>query len=166
MIADVRADLAELLRAALGGTVQVYDHPPAAVIPPALVLVPDEPYAELAAIGRDPVRLHLSFRLTAVVSPLDAPASLDRLERLLVAALAAMPGGVKAGAMTRPGLTTVGTSELLVSDVQLMVAANVPVAELLPEPPPPADPDPDPDPFHYLEADLEADPATVEDPDA
>lgn len=162
MIAEVRAALAEQLRDTFAGSVQVYDHPPAAPIPPALVLVPDEPYAEVAAIGRDPVRLLLRFRLTGLVSPLDAPASLDRLERLVVAALAAAPSGWKAGEVSRPGLTTVGTSELLVSDVQMMVAATVPVAELLPEPPPtsPADPAP----FHYLEGDLEHNPDPDTDP--
>ncbi len=161
MIADVRADLAAQYRAVFADTVQVYDHPPAAPIPPALVLVPDEPYAEVATISRDPVRLHLRFRLTGLVSPLDAPASLDRLERLLVAAMAATPAGWQAGTVSRPGLTTVGTSELLVSDVQLVGAASVAVAELLPEPTPAADPDP----ITYLEADLEADPAPSEDPD-
>jgi hypothetical protein len=62
-IVDTRTALKNALASV---TANVYDHVPEAVIPPALVVVPDSPYAELETISKSTIRTKLNYTLTRV----------------------------------------------------------------------------------------------------
>ena len=123
-IRTVREDLAALLRDAVPG-VNVYPHVPAAPMVPAIIVVPDEPYMEPATIGRDPVRLTVRFRVHALVGLADNAGGLDRAERLIVAVCASLPSGYHVGTVTRPGVTTVGTTDVLETDVTVQTTVKL-----------------------------------------
>ena len=100
----------------------VYDHAPEAPIVPAVVIVPDSPYMELETIGKSPVRVKLNYTVTAAVAYLSNPASLDNLEKLVISILGALNASkYELSTVERPSITTVGTTNLLVSDIRLSV---------------------------------------------
>ena len=117
--ADVRGAIATALA---GVTANVYDFVPEAPIVPAVVLVPDSPYMELETIGKSPVRVKLNYTITAAVAYLSNPASLDNLEKLVISILGALNASkYELSTVERPSITTVGTTNLLVSDIRLSV---------------------------------------------
>lgn len=112
-IADTRA----ALKTALAGvTANVYDHVPETIIPPACVVVPDSPYAELQTIGKSVIRTQLNFSITLCVAYHSNAAALDNLERLWIQVLGALPANYVVGVLEKPSVTQVGASELLVAD--------------------------------------------------
>ena len=116
---DVRGAIATALA---GVTANVYDFVPEAPIVPAVVLVPDSPYMELESIGRANVRVKLNYTITAAVAYLSNPASLDNLEKLVISILSALSASkYELSTVERPSITTVGTTNLLVSDIRLSV---------------------------------------------
>ena len=145
-LSEVRDELADIIRG-LVPDAHVYAWPPPAPLSPALVLVPDEPYLERITVGRDPVNVRARFRLTALVAQIDNAGSLGRIEQLLTAAIAALPSGIVVGPVSRPGITTVGPSDMLVADllIEFPVELDVP-AHLDPEPDPDTEPDPEDSP--------------------
>jgi hypothetical protein len=112
-IADTRSALKTALASV---TANVYDHVPEAVIPPAVVVVPDSPYAEVQTIGASTIRCQLNFTLTLCVAYHSNAAALDNLEKLWLQVLAALPANYVVGVLEKPSVTQVGASELLVAD--------------------------------------------------
>lgn len=112
-IADTRSALKSAL---VSVTANVYDHVPEAVIPPAVVVVPDSPYAELETISNTTIRTKLNYTLTLCVAYHSNAAALDNLERLWIQVLGALPTNYVVGVLEKPSVTQVGASELLVAD--------------------------------------------------
>jgi hypothetical protein len=112
-IVDTRATLKTALAAV---TANVYDHVPESVIPPAVVVVPDSPYAELEMISKATIRTKLNYTLTLCVAYHSNAAALDNLERLWIQVLGALPANYVVGVLEKPSVTQVGASELLVAD--------------------------------------------------
>jgi hypothetical protein len=77
-IVDTRTALKNALASV---TASVYDHVPESVIPPAVVVVPDSPYAELETISKTTIRTKLNYTLTLCVAYHSNAAALDNLER-------------------------------------------------------------------------------------
>jgi hypothetical protein len=108
------------LATALAGVVaSVYSSVPEAVIPPAVVIVPDAPYLETNLIGKSSVRVKVNFIVTAAVAYNSNAGALDNLEQLIISILAAMPTGYVVGDVQRPSITSVGASNLLVADLSV-----------------------------------------------
>ena len=108
------------LATALSGVVaSVYSSVPEAVIPPAVVIVPDSPYLETSIIGKDAVRVKINFVVTAAVAYNSNAGALDNLEKLIISILAVMPSGYVVGDVQRPTITSVGASNLLVADLSV-----------------------------------------------
>ena len=120
---SISADVRGAIKTALAGvTANVYDTVPEAPIVPAVVIVPDSPYMELETIGRANVRVKLNYTITAAVAYLSNPASLDNLEKLVISILGALNASkYELSTVERPSITTVGTTNLLVSDIRLSV---------------------------------------------
>jgi hypothetical protein len=77
---------------------------------------------ELETIGKSPVRVKLNYTITAAVAYLSNPASLDNLEKLVISILGALNAAkYELSTVERPSITTVGTTNLLVSDIRLSV---------------------------------------------
>ncbi len=112
-IADTRSALKSAL---VSVTANVYDHVPEAVIPPAVVVVPDSPYAEIETISKTTIRTKLNYTLTLCVAYHSNAAALDNLERLWIQVLGALPANYVVGVLEKPSVTQVGASELLVAD--------------------------------------------------
>jgi hypothetical protein len=119
----ISADVRGAIKTALASvSANVYDHAPEAPIVPAVVIVPDSPYMELETIGKSPVRVKLNYTITAAVAYLSNPASLDNLEKLVISILGALNASkYELSTVERPSITTVGTTNLLVSDIRLSV---------------------------------------------
>lgn len=108
------------LETALAGvTASVYSEPPETVIPPACIIVPDEPYLETEFIGDDNVRVKINFVVSAAVAYYSNAGSLDNLEKLVISILAALPTNYIVGNVTRPSITQVGATNLLVADIAI-----------------------------------------------
>jgi hypothetical protein len=112
-IVDTRAALKTALASV---TANVYDHVPESIIPPAVVVVPDSPYAEIEMISKGTIRCRLNYTLTLCVAYHSNAAALDNLERLWIQVLGAMPANYVIGVLEKPSVTQVGASELLVAD--------------------------------------------------
>jgi hypothetical protein len=119
----ISSDVRGAIKTALASiSANVYDHAPEAPIVPAIVIVPDSPYMELETIGKSPVRVKLNYTITAAVAYLSNPASLDNLEKLVISILGALNASkYELSTVERPSITTVGTTNLLVSDIRLSV---------------------------------------------
>jgi hypothetical protein len=119
----ISGDVRGAIKTALASvSANVYDHAPEAPIVPAVVIVPDSPYMELETIGKSPVRVKLNYTITAAVAYLSNPASLDNLEKLVISILGALNASkYELSTVERPSITTVGTTNLLVSDIRLSV---------------------------------------------
>jgi hypothetical protein len=119
----ISGDVRSAIKTALASvSANVYDHAPEAPIVPAVVIVPDSPYMELETIGKSPVRVKLNYTITAAVAYLSNPASLDNLEKLVISILGALNAAkYELSTVERPSITTVGTTNLLVSDIRLSV---------------------------------------------
>jgi len=119
----ISGDVRGAIKTALASvSANIYDHAPEAPIVPAVVIVPDSPYMELETIGKSPIRVKLNYTITAAVAYLSNPASLDNLEKLVISILGALNAAkYELSTVERPSITTVGTTNLLVSDIRLSV---------------------------------------------
>ena len=97
----------------------VYSEPPETVIPPACIIVPDQPYLESEFIGNQSVRVKINFVVTAAVAYYSNAGALDNLEQLIMGVLTALPNGYEVGNIQRPTVTQVGPSSLLVADISV-----------------------------------------------
>jgi hypothetical protein len=97
----------------------VYSEPPETVIPPACIIVPDEPYLESEFIGNQSVRVKINFVVTAAVAYYSNAGALDNLEQLIIAIMGVIPTNYTVGNVTRPNITQVGATNLLVADISI-----------------------------------------------
>lgn len=114
--ADIRATLVTALQSV---TATVYDHVPEAIIPPAVVLIPDSPYLEPTLIDRSNMSFKINLVISCAVAYNSNPASLDNLEQLIMSVLALIPIGYELSSIQRPTVTQVGASTLLISDISV-----------------------------------------------
>ena len=120
MPSTISADVRGALATALGGVVAtVYSYVPEAIIPPAVVLVPDAPYLELEIINKSTLHIKINLTITVAVAYNSNPAALDNLEQLLISVLKVIPAGYTIGAVEKPTVTQVGPSNILVSDIRV-----------------------------------------------
>lgn len=108
---------------------QCYAYPPAVVQPPAIVIVPDDPYIEVETIGSGGTKVLLRFELIVAVQSMDNPGSLDALEKLCMAVLQLLPQGVAVEPILRPTVEQVGPSDLLTSRIPILVRASLTALE-------------------------------------
>lgn len=120
--ATLRTDLATALSAA--GRV-VYSFPKEQITPPALVLVPSSPYVVPVGIGGLNNRINVRFDLTAIVGAADNQAALANLETLILAVFDTLPAGVSVTSWTQPNVITIGSNEMLTSQITIeLVTTN------------------------------------------
>ena len=116
VIGDTRAALATALATSLA---TVYESVPEAPIPPAIVIVPNSPYMEMALINDTTVKVKINFAITAIVANSSNAGSLANLEALIMVILAAIPAGYIVGDVEKPTVLVVGTSPMLVADINV-----------------------------------------------
>jgi len=104
---------------------KAHKFPPATVIPPAVVIVPDNPYLEAEVISSGGNLWAVSFQLIVAVAPLDNEGQLIQLENITVDVCRAMPRGVAIGPIERPTIETVGPSDLLTTRIPVTVRATL-----------------------------------------
>ena len=100
-------------------TANVYWFPPEVVLPPAIVLVPNDPYIEISPIKRGAYRV--SYRVTCVVGLVDNQAALAGLEDLVTSALNSLPAGYVVGEVSAPNVVNLGQADLLSSEFTISV---------------------------------------------
>lgn len=97
-------------------TANIYFYPPASIIPPAVIVVPDSgTYIEPISIGAGKYRV--SFRLTCAVTLRDNQSALDLIESLIFGVYSALPSGFIALDASSPSILNLGQSELLTSEI-------------------------------------------------
>lgn len=119
-------DVRETLATALAGTgYRVHSFPPPIVIPPAVVIVPGEPWLTIDTIGRpgSGIRAEVQFELNVAVAALDNLGSLEQLEAVVIDVLAALPSGTSLDRVGRPVVETVGPSDLLTCRIDVALRA-------------------------------------------
>jgi len=121
ILSQIRTPLATALSSV---TASVYAYVPEAIIPPAVVIVPDSPYLEPTLINQNNIKLQINMTITAAVAYNSNPASLDNLEQLVLSVLAVIPDNFIVGQIDRPTVTQVGASTLLVSDIRVSTYYN------------------------------------------
>ncbi len=115
--ATLRTDLAEALEAA--GRV-VYSFPREQITPPALVLVPSSPYVVPVGIGGLNNRINLR-----IVGAADNQAALANIETLMLAVFDSLPAGTSVNNWTQPTVLTIGSNEMLTSQITIeLVTTN------------------------------------------
>jgi hypothetical protein len=125
-LSTVRTTLATAIE---GAGYKAHRFPPATVMPPAVVIVPDEPYLTAEVISAGGNRWAVAFELIVCVAALDNEAQLIQLENITVDVVRALPRGIELGPIRRPTLEQVGPSELLTTRVPVTVRANLVPAE-------------------------------------
>ena len=81
--------------------------------------MPDEPYLESEFIGNQSVRVKINFVVTAAVAYYSNAGALDNLEKLIIALMGVIPTNYTVGNVTRPNITQVGATNLLVADITI-----------------------------------------------
>jgi hypothetical protein len=121
-LSTVRTDLANALA---GAGYKVHRYPPATVVPPAVVIVPDDPYLTAEVIGSGGNRWAVAFELIVAVAALDNEGQLIQLENITVDVVRRLPQGVALGTIQRPTVEQVGPSELLTTRIPVTVRATL-----------------------------------------
>jgi len=125
-IKTIRDELATLLRQS---GVPAYAYPPQTVSPPAIVIVPDEPYIDVEVIGSGGTGVVLRFELIVAVQAIDNEGQLDLIERLTVQTLQLLPQGTVVDAITRPTIESVGPSDLLTVRMPIQIRRTLSESE-------------------------------------
>jgi len=121
-LATTRAAIAAAIA---GAGYKAHAYPPATVIPPAVVIVPDQPYLLLETIGNPGTRVNARFELIVCVAPLDNQGQLNNLERITIDVLQVLPAGTVVGDIERPTVEQVGPSSLLTLRIPIEVRATL-----------------------------------------
>jgi secreted protein with Ig-like and vWFA domain len=82
------------------------------------LIIPSAPYMETKLISSS-IQLKLNFTITAVIAYNNNAGALDNLEKLVIQILAAIPSGYVVGDVSRPSITTLGSSNFLTSDIDV-----------------------------------------------
>jgi hypothetical protein len=104
---------------------RAHAYAPPTVIPPAVVVVPDQPYLVLETIGNPGTRVVARFELIVCVAALDNQAQLDHLEQITIDVLQVLPAGTVVGDIERPTIEQVGPSSLLTLRIPIEVRATL-----------------------------------------
>lgn len=110
---DVKKDLVD----ALDVTASKFAYVPETVIPPAVVVLGDQPFLEPNVIGDSVVSLKVNFTITCAVGYASNVGAVDNLEKLIIEVLASIPAGYEVGNVTQPMPVRVGPSTLLAADI-------------------------------------------------
>jgi hypothetical protein len=121
-LATVRAALATAVE---GAGYKTHAQPLATVIPPAVVIVPDEPYLEANTLASGGITWKANYELIVAVAYLDPQGSLRQLEDIVVKVCQALPRGTELTTVGQPSIEDVGPSQLLVSRIPVSVRANL-----------------------------------------
>lgn len=116
ILSSVRTPLATALATVTGS---VYSYVPESVYPPAVVFVPSSPYLEIDTIGKSTVKCKVNMTITAIVAYNSNPASLDNMEQLVMSILAVIPVGYIVGSVEQPTVQQIGSSTMLISDINV-----------------------------------------------
>ena len=122
LLGDARTLIAEALSPVQA---TIYAYPAEAVYPPAVMIVLDEPWAEVKGIGTR-LRMHARLKLQLAVSANNNLGAVEKLEDLIQEVLVNLPSGCIVGAVSAPTIQSVGTSELPIVEIPVIV----PVADL------------------------------------
>jgi len=122
-LSALRRSLADALADGVS-TATVHSFPPATIIPPAIVVVPDDPYIEPKSIGSS-IRATAYFRITILAGIMDNEGSLEMLENLAAIVYANIPKGYEIGSCSRPISVQVGASDLLASEIRVAVSTEI-----------------------------------------
>lgn len=116
-------DAKERIKTALSGNGYiVYDYVPADPTPPCAIMVPASPWLVPVSIGSNPTCV-VSYKLTLCVAANDNKASLYNIEDLAESVLTQLPSGTGVGDFSPPRPTSIGSAELVTTDVQIDVKA-------------------------------------------
>jgi hypothetical protein len=122
---NVRTDLANAIQVA---GYKAHRYPPATVMPPAVVIVPDDPYLEVEVIGSGGNLWAVRFELIVAVAALDNEAQLIQLENITIDVVRNLPRGTALGPISRPTVEQVGPSDLLTTRIPITVRATLSAA--------------------------------------
>jgi hypothetical protein len=121
-LATVRAALATAVQAV---GYKTHAQPLATVIPPAVVIVPDEPYLEANTLASGGLLWQANFELIIAVAYLDPQGALRQLEDIVVKVAANLPRGTEFSSVSQPSIEDVGPSQLLVARMPVAIRANL-----------------------------------------
>ena len=109
------------LATALGAAGRVaYSFPREQITPPALVLVPGNPYLTPASIGGAGNRINVKFDITAIVGAADNQAALANIEALMLDTFDALPAGTSINSgWTQPQIEEVSGQQMLTSSLTI-----------------------------------------------
>ena len=128
-LSTVRNSLATAIQAA---GYKAHRFPPATVVPPAVVIVPDDPYLTAEVLSSGGNRWAVAFELIVAVAALDNEGQLIQLENITVDVCRNLPRGTELGPIQRPTVEQVGPSELLTTRIPVTIRANLSPAEEAP----------------------------------
>lgn len=100
----------------------VYDYPPPSPLTPCIVFVPSNPYIEPIGLGNG--RYWARFDVTVAVNGNDNKAGLANIETLCTAVMEALPQGATVNGASAPRFATLGTAEVIVSEMTVEVIVN------------------------------------------
>lgn len=120
MPSSIQADVRGALKTAFASlNANTYDHVPEAVIPPAVVVIPNAPYLEMELINKATLKCRVNLTITCIVAYNSNPAALDNLEKLIISTIQAIPGGWEVDSASQPKVIEIGASPMLSSDIQV-----------------------------------------------
>lgn len=102
----------------------VYDYAPEAVIPPAAIVFPANPYLEVMTIGSN-ARVMVNLNVVACVAMNNNQAALNNLEDLVSSMIKALPTGYVVRDVSDFQKTQVGPSDLLTATMVVAVATTL-----------------------------------------
>lgn len=124
MTVNIFADARKTIADALAGLeANIYAYPAEAVFAPAIVIVIDEPMAEIKGIGSR-LNLHANYRLQLCAAANSNLGALEKLETLVIEVLTALPHGIIVSTVTAPTVQAVGTSEYPVIEIPVSVPVS------------------------------------------
>jgi hypothetical protein len=121
-LASIRAAFATAIQQA---GYKAYAQPLATVIPPGVVIVPDEPYLEANTLASGGLIWQVNLTLIVVVAYLDNQAALKNLEDIVVKVCANLPRGTAFDRVQQPTVEEVGPSSLLTCRIPVSIRANL-----------------------------------------
>ena len=121
-LATVRQSVVDAIQ---GAGFVVHPQPLATIIPPAVVLVPAEPYLEANTLASGGILWKMNLEVIVAVTYLDPIGSLRQLEDIIVKVTSALPRGCELTTVGQPTVDDVGPSSLLVSRIPIALRANL-----------------------------------------
>ena len=121
-LATVRQDLATAIA---GAGYKAHEAPLATVIPPAVVIVPDDPYLEVDTLAAGGLSWQANYELIVCVTYLDNRGSLRELEHIIVDVAMNLPRGCELDSVQQPTVEEVGPSSLLTARIGVSIRANL-----------------------------------------